>query len=307
MSPRRFTNKQMAVYAQQDNYRLRSHCSSSVELKLLTDSDELEIVAAFNVAARDYAYLDCYVNERRLPIQGVDTFGGEQSVKVRIQMQLPNNNGLNSVRIVLPHNVETVLHEVRIKEGASVEPVPGVGEKRKLLCLGDSITQGMDAHCGSHSYPTLVAETLGLDVLNQGIGGYVFDPDSLDEELAARYPADLITVAYGTNDWARGTEADSFEQTVSDYFAKLVAIYPKADIYAITPIWRKFGHESRAMGTLEDARSIISKAASRYPSVRVIDGLSLMPAEERLFADGTHPTDDGFMHYALKLARELLR
>ena len=56
-----------------------------------------------------------------------------------------------------------------------IEPV---ASRDQLLVIGDSIAQGFVSGDPAHNWPALLATKLGLDVLNQGIGGQVFLPGS---------------------------------------------------------------------------------------------------------------------------------
>ena len=61
---------------------------------------------------------------------------------------------------------------------------------RKYLALGCSITQGMEAVSPSITYTNIVKRHYNAQILNLGIGGFYYDPDSLDEELS--YDPDII-------------------------------------------------------------------------------------------------------------------
>jgi hypothetical protein len=51
----------------------------------------------------------------------------------------------------------------------------------------------------------------------------------------------------------------------------------------------------------------ISEAASGFENVTVVDGSTLVPHLPAMFADGTHPNDEGFLHYAINLHRKVGR
>ena len=69
--------------------------------------------------------------------------------------------------------------------------------------------------------------------------------------------------------------------------------------------WRTNHTESKTGGTLLAFSSAIAEAARSFDRVSVIDGYTLVPHREDLFADGLHPNDEGFLHYALNLARHI--
>src|SRR5690606_37350992 len=98
---------------------------------------------------------------------------------------------MRRVTIYLPHLAELTIQAIRYSDGAVVEPASASPPAGRLLCLGDSITQGMDAKYPSSTYPVLLSRFLGMHVLNHGVGGYLFDKSSLAPKLA--YEPDLIT------------------------------------------------------------------------------------------------------------------
>ncbi len=128
----------------------------------------------------------------------------------------------------------------------------------------------------------------------------------LDDDLA--YTPDIVTVAYGTNDWTRDTTRDQIAETVDRYLTRLIEMLaPSADLYVLTPLWRAIGEEVKAGGTLIEFSAAISEAASAFANATVIDGTTLVPHLPEMFADGIHPNDEGFLHYAINLHRAVGR
>ena len=91
--------------------------------------------------------------------------------------------------------------------------------KVDLVFIGDSITQGMDARGPASAYAVQLARVLDVELLNQGVGGHIFDLDALDDELP--YHPDIITIAYGTNDWSRDTTREEISSRVERYLTRL--------------------------------------------------------------------------------------
>ena len=103
--------------------------------------------------------------------------------------------GEKTVVIYFPWEACFELANVQIDEGASLT---GLYRPRKLLCFGDSITQGVYSNHPSLSYACRLADLLDADLTNKGIGGDMVFPELVCEREANT--PDLITVAYGTND-----------------------------------------------------------------------------------------------------------
>lgn len=140
-------------------------------------------------------------------------------------------------------------------------------------------------------------------LLNQGVGGYIFNADSLDENLP--FKPQIVTVAYGTNDWVRYETMAQFRYQCSAYIDAVSRHYSYARIFVMTPIWRKIRNERKPLGTFDELVQTIKEICADHPSIHVIDGESLVAHCGRLFADGTHPTDEGFAHMALNLYKQI--
>ena len=53
-------------------------------------------------------------------------------------------------------------------------------KNEKVLWMGDSITQGFGPLRSAHTYVSVANRLLNYDILNQGIGGYVYDKNVLN-------------------------------------------------------------------------------------------------------------------------------
>lgn len=315
---KRVTDLQMVHYEGcNDRWPLRARCNAGVTLVLKTDSKSLDLSFKVVEGARQYLGLDVEVDGVLVRSVFVDDYLKSGGVTIT-----NNESGLagvhsegegvfvvrvfeyeaqkeRTVRVFLPQSVGLVFRSVEVERGASVAVVEK--PEKKLLCLGDSITQGMDAKHPMTAYATQLARLLDADLLNQGVGGHIFDADSFDAGLA--FDADVVTVAYGTNDWNGGKTVSEIQENVSLYLEKVRARYPSADVFVLGPIWRTIGDEVRSGGTLWEFSDVILEKARAFGGVRCLDGLALVPHQEHLVPDGTHPNDEGFLHYALNLYR----
>jgi lysophospholipase L1-like esterase len=178
-----------------------------------------------------------------------------------------------------------------------VEPV-----KRpvSMISFGDSITHGYDCSNPSFSYASRLADAFCAEAVNKGIGGEMFYPTlaSLKDDL----DPDIITVAYGTNDWSHSTKV-AFDRDAKAFYEILSKNYPKAKIFAITPLWRhNMDSTEKDVGPFSYVHDYLAKVTAELPNVTLINGLELVPHEWRCFpGDGLHPNDEGFRHYANNL------
>lgn len=204
----------------------------------------------------------------------------ESETPVHVSIYFPNMAGIRIRNVILP------------------EDFAPVSKKRKLLALGDSITQGFRAVFENHTYVNILADALDAEVVNQGLGGDVFYPDNLDPELP--FAPDLITVAYGVNDW---TQKILFTDRSRRYLERLTEIYPQTPVIMLLPIWCVGNLAVHDGHTLPEVRDFLREVASHFPTVQVVDTVDFVPhLREYYLPDGVHPNDLGFLYYGTRLA-----
>ncbi len=301
ISVRRFTERQLTYYDQAENWAIRARCPASVVLTLRTDSPMLDVDITVEQGARPYFGLDLEVDGAFVRAWREDPFpdGGRFSERVFDTSGMPRQ--MRTLRLYLHHSRPLRWHHIHVEDGACVEPV--ARPDFKLLCLGDSITQGMDAVSAATTYVLQLARLLPADVLNQGVGGHVFDVASLDPDLP--FVPDMVTVAYGTNDWNRDLSLDDIRANVTAYVSQLRAMYPQVPIVVMTPLYRPDYAEAKYGRDLLAWSHAIAEAARVFPHVRVVDGFTLVPHHAENYRNPVHPNELGFMHYALNLYREI--
>lgn len=202
--------------------------------------------------------------------------------------------GKKTVEIYFPHHSAGQIYDITLADGACFEAAPA--RQYKLLFIGDSITHGSTSTYASMTYAHQVARALDAEVVNQGIGGERFNPRAVDDQMDF-YQPDLVSVAYGTNDWS-GTTRGRLVGCCNGHFARLRDKYPNVPIVAILPLWRADMNRVTGVGTFEDMRTIIRDAAARF-DITLVDGMTLVPNVTGFFADGyLHPNTVGFQFYA---------
>ena len=165
--------------------------------------------------------------------------------------------------------------------------------------MGDSITQGYDAAHPNQTYVNLLADAWDASVLNQAIGGDVFCPENLDPALD--FAPDIITVAYGTNDWTLQVLQSG---AAGEYLDKLTMLYPGVPVFVLLPLWREVENELRGGITLQQGRELLASWAENRENVFVIDCHHFVPFLPEYFYDGVlHPNDMGYLYYARALEK----
>lgn len=170
-------------------------------------------------------------------------------------------------------------------------------KNEKVLWLGDSITQGFGPLRSSQTYVSVANRLLNYDIINQGIGGYIYDKKSLLKMPG--YNPDKIIVALGTNQFASESMKD-----VEEFYQTLTGLYgTKIPILCISPIWR--GDQLQQQATFEKFCENVKKIAGSYPNVKVIDGFTLVPHLPEYYLDNLHPNALGTENYARNLVEAI--
>ncbi|MBR6510137.1 MAG: SGNH/GDSL hydrolase family protein [Clostridia bacterium] len=198
----------------------------------------------------------------------------------------------------------------------------------KINFLGDSITEGHGASKPENCYVSKIAEKTGAICRNYGIGGtriarqikpskeerydkyFSSRIDSMDED------ADIVAVFGGTNDFGHGdapignindNTPDTFYGGLNFLYKNLIAKYPDAFIFVITPLHRTNeenlkgdGSKEKESLSLREYVKIIREVADCY-SLPVLDLFANsgiypeIPAhKEKYTVDGLHPNDFGY-------------
>lgn len=284
----RFTQSQMdTVTRLSADWLKKAKSSAAMTLDFITDSDILVLkFDLFPGSSRQTASLDLYVD-------GV-FHASKQMAGLDAKMagfQLPA--GQHRVTVYLPWSVQLVIREVHLSDGASIREVE---KSCKLLCLGDSITQGYDAAFTSLTYVNQIARELNAEVIDQGIGGHIFHVEYIDESVRQIDP-DLITVAYGTNDYGQYETLEEYAAHTGAYLRKLAELFPNTKILGILPIFRNDGnYQTRKLYrpyTMDHARQVL-RAQYAEIGAHVVEETGIAHLPQMYAPDFLHPNDLGF-------------
>ena len=283
---RHYTPEQLDYLKFSDFFHVRGMFSSSNTLEFVTDATEFSFDYLFAYyGSKDT--VDMFVNG--VPVRSDKV----ENLAKRGTLTYSLNPGKKTVVVYLPLDSEMWIKRLRINgKWRSVK------KKTKVLWAGDSITQGYGTFVTSQTYVNVCARKLGLEVVNQGIGGYYYDEKVLSP--LPGFEPDFIVLAHGTN---QHKSADKRER-VEKYFAKLVSLYPSTPILAITPLWRN--NESTKIDQLTELAGIIKEQAAKYPNVSVVDGFGMVPNVPYYFFDGLHPNALGGEVYGENVAQTLV-
>lgn len=303
----RFSEKQREHYKNiwKDFYD-RTFCTSGIKLSFKTDSKTLGLdISVPQAISRSYFAFDIVKDGRLIgtidnysecDMSGIYCYGEFEIGDFSKEFNL--GDGTKNVCIYFPWSARGVIRELSLDDGSFVEPVI---PSKKIIMYGDSITQGYDALNPSMSYAERFCSMMDAEIFNKGIGGARFFPEVATE--GDGFEPDLITVAYGVNDWSNELDYDTFFNNCKAFFTNLTETYNNIPIYAITPIWRRgYEDEKKAFGDFTLMSSCIQKATEECSAVKVLDGFNFIPHDEHFYADTfLHPNNEGFYHYAQNL------
>ncbi len=206
-----------------------------------------------------------------------------------LSFELPE--GEKQVTVYLPADATILLRNFEIDgEFAPVQ------KSATVLWMGDSITQGFGPLRSAETYVSVANRLLNYEVLNQGIGGYVYDKNVLMKMEG--YTPEKIIISLGTNQY--GTES---MKGIEEYYEILHEIYGDTPVLCITPIWR--GDNMEGVPTLAKFCKAIEKICEKYPNITVVEGFKLVPHLSEYFLDNLHPNCLGCEVYGRNLVQAI--
>lgn len=294
----RFAWEQMEMYRErrEDFYR-KAHSTAGVKLSFRTDSNTLSMkVQTEPGSSRKYFSMDVFADGEYLGAitEEEDRYLGDFSGEFSL------GEGEKTVTVYFPWSMGMKIQELCLDEGSFITPVRPA---KTLLIYGDSITQGYDAKHSYMRYAGKLAEFFQAEEHNRAIGGEVYYAPLA--ELEGDISPDYITVAYGTNDWSKETP-QAFTEQCGAFMKTISEKNTQAEIFVLTPIWRKDMEKQTAFSAFEDVERIIRQCCEGLSNVKVIRGFDFVPKDESYFADlRLHPNDEGFRHYADNLCKAI--
>ncbi|MBR0278112.1 MAG: SGNH/GDSL hydrolase family protein [Clostridia bacterium] len=294
----RFSEEQfLNIIKKGGTYYQRSIGTASIRFSFVTKSEHISFTYKLTAgSSRKFAGFDLYENG---VMKGHAYITDDMPQTDRINFTL--SKGEKHVELYFPFSKCASLSAVEIDDGCEIKAVK---RSRKMIAFGDSITQGYDATHPSLSYVNQLSAMLDADCINKGIGGECFCPEL--PRVKDNINPEIVTVAYGTNDWSKKT-FEEFDKNCTDFFKALYSSYSNSKIVVITPLWRYDANGSRKINIPHSAmHSEITKRCDFIPGIQIINGYELFPNMTSFFLDEKlHPNDLGFSIYVNNLYRQI--
>ena len=253
----------------------RSILQAGIKIELVTDSEKMELDYFAPSCYSGSDTVDMYVDGLAMGVHYIAEGRGKAS------FDLPK--GKKSVTLYLP--IDTVIGVKSLTlDGKWRAAKP---RKRRLLAIGDSITQGYGAKLAGSTYINSLYRKTDFEILSQGIGGFRYEKGSIMP--IDNFKPDRILVALGTNYHEDMTY--DYEKCIEEFYESLYDTYGDTPVISVTPIYRfdPTHNPERLKAVTEKIKDVCSK----YPHIKVIDGLTLVPHIAECFIDYVHPNAYG--------------
>lgn len=218
-------------------------------------------------------------------------------------VQLPGFGGEHHVRIWLPS-----LTSSRVRtlwgNGSYIQPRK---KRPQVLVLGDSISQGFITGCSACTWPEVMGSILDVDVVNQSIGGIVFQ-SGLFLGLSSAVSPSAIIVALGANYRYEACSGIEVMRDIHQYFEEIHRVWPHVPTWVVSPIYHSPDlYPEHPMSMYHEVDEYIKRGIASYKHMRFISGATLMDHDVQLFADAYgHPGELGARELGLRMALVLV-
>jgi len=294
---RRFSRAPEVYFPDDAGFQAKVTATASVTLDFITDAQQINFqYQATRASSRSLFFFDLYVNDALITTHGY----ADADEYLTGEFCWPLPAGENRIKLYFPNLYAMQLKNISLEGAAQIRPAD---HSRAMICFGDSITQGYDAMHPSLTYANRLAFSLNARMINKGIGGDVFHPELIDD---SDLNPDIVTVAYGTNDWAH-SDHNTFLHSAETFLRKIRNTYPNAQVFVITPIWRTDSNRLTACGKFEDIATALNTICRSFSNVHVIDGLSLAAHMPEMLVDHVHPGELGHVIYGTNLSTQILK
>ena len=218
---------------------------------------------------------------------------GEHTLSIHLETEtsednlarLPGFNDTHHVSVYLPCLQSAFVKNLR-GNGTFFSPDE---PKKKLAVFGDSIAQGFVVERPDKTWPRSLAKRMKLDVVNQGIGGQVYQPGS----YTFIEDASLVIVALGANYRYEKCSKSQVTYDIQNSLWQISQMYADTRVVVLTPTpYFEDTYPTHPYSCFAEIPQIIEEVAGKF-GLQCISGEKLLPQEKKYFADDVHPNSKG--------------
>lgn len=191
--------------------------------------------------------------------------------------------------------------------GDVVPPTKAQTPDKTLLCYGSSITHGSNSLDRSHSWASLVAHNLNMDVRNLGMAGSCAIEPAMADYIASEGEKgnwDVATLELGINVLA--WQDEKIVSRVENIINQVAGRNPEKTVFVISPFYH-CGEDFAPTGFADKWRNIIEEIVtkSNYKNVKHINGFDVLDNMSYMSADEVHPNIYGVQRIADILTQKI--
>lgn len=292
-------------------------CPTHAELRFVTAAPKVRL-RLYSAGHHEYARIyrgDFFVTEHCIEpnqtlVIELDVPSGPAALSPEIPAGGRFAPGVWRVRLSGTHRVHYVGIET---EGHAVRPpLPEETPARRWLAHGSSITMGFSSCRLGTPWIQLAAAELGLDVLNLGFGGSAHIDLALAAHIAAREDWDLCSIEAAINLVDQPVPLAEIARRAAAFLDCLTRVRRDVRIVVITSFLSRqdlLGREKPGHHLLDELRQIWRDAVAACPrrdQILLLEGTELLDTPAGLTADLVHPSDEGHVRIAGRIARALV-
>lgn len=294
------TDRQIAAfYELRDWLKPNAEATTGVRLDFETDSKQMELELSrgarveicLNGVLRYWFDCNALRKEKKTISVPLNSVFGEPRAVTRVTVYLPS------------HGEGGILRFLKLDDDSFVR-CPKYS--RRLLFIGDSITQGWNSGWDCMSFANSISRFLDAESVVQGVGGAFYAETTFDPDLP--FLPDAVIIAYGTNDFYSYSSLEELREHCGAYLNCVRSAYAEQGIpvFVLLPIWRADRFGDSAVGDFAAVRQLYA-AEARKQGLHMIDTADFVPPMSDFFADQVlHPNAAGFGWYTQGILKELL-
>lgn len=292
--------------------RVKELATNSAGLSISFTTDAKTISLQWRLAR----WLDQW-NMTPLAVNGLDLYGlkdGKWSYVASARPTGLNNSAvlvknldgqMRDYRLYLPLYTEISEVGVGVPTNATINKSAPPANQKRVVIYGSSITQGASASRPGMAYPSIMARSQNIEVINLGFSGSgTMETEIVD--VLAKIPADVYIL-----DCVANPSPQMIKDRAYGFVKKLRTLRPNTPIIMVESIFRETGNWDSQIGARTTQQNMEFRNAYQRAmgdsdkNLHYIFSKDLIGNDHEATIDGTHLTDVGFMRLAEAIGEEV--